>query len=286
MMDGTNTLAAPARSPELNVEEARYMCGDVEPAKSSVLISNSKYLNNPYYRDVFAQACLRRQGGDLPSTYLVPAMIKAMAEVTDRREIQGLIDAEKAQNPAFAAWLASRPDCRYSRDDVRACAPGTLAAAIRGFIEASGLNMEFMYKEDASDDIAFLSKRQMAVHDICHLVTGFNPNIVGEVALQLACIGAISRYFSPALAQHINATNAFSSTSHYTRISLHYHAVMPTLLEGMALGATMGLALKLPLFMYDWGAYLDWRLEDIAADMGIVRGPTTAWDWTDEAATG
>ncbi len=262
------------------------MCGDVEPVAPSVLISNSKFLNNPYYRDAFAQACLRRQGRDVPSTYLVPAMIKAMADVTDRSEVQRLIDEEKIKNPEFATWLAARPDCRYRVEDVKDCAEDTLGAAIRAFLERSGLQMEFMYKEDAVDDIAFIAKRQMAVHDICHLITGFDPNVVGEVALQLACMGAISRYFSPALAQHINATNAFSCIAHTTRITLHYHAVLPTLLEGFKLGSEMGLALQRPLFMFDPEPYLNWKLDAVAADLGAIRGPGAAWAWTDEAATG
>jgi ubiquinone biosynthesis protein Coq4 len=289
-MEGLNATAgrdAPeARSPELNAEEVRYMRGEAELVPPSVMITTSKYLNSPNYRDAFVQACLRRQGHDVPSTYLVPNMIRAMADVTDRAEVQQLIDAEKAKNPEFAGWLAARPDCRYRLDNLRNCADGTLGAAVRAFIERSGLDMEFMYKEPAADDSAFISKRQMAVHDTCHLVTGFNPNIVGEVALQFACIGAISRYFSPALAQHINSTNAYSSVAHYTRISLHYPEVMPTLLEGMHLGTAMGLRLEKPLFMYDWLDFLDRSLEDLASELGIARGPGAAWDWTDAAASG
>jgi hypothetical protein len=76
-----------------NEQETRYMTGGREPVTSSVLISNSKYLNNPLYRDVFAQMALRRQGSDVPTTYLVPTMVRAIREVTNVPEFLALIAA-------------------------------------------------------------------------------------------------------------------------------------------------------------------------------------------------
>lgn len=52
---------------------ARYMQGPTPRVTSSVLISNSKYLNSPYFRDAFMHQALRRHGHDLPATYMVPA---------------------------------------------------------------------------------------------------------------------------------------------------------------------------------------------------------------------
>jgi hypothetical protein len=77
---GKSAAAAP-RPPlgqTLDEAEARYMQGTRAPATSSVLISNSRYLNSPAYRDVFAQSALRRHGHDLPPTYLIPPMIAAI----------------------------------------------------------------------------------------------------------------------------------------------------------------------------------------------------------------
>lgn len=48
------------------VDEAEYLMGTVEPATSSVLTSNSKYLNSPLFRAVYAQMGLKRDGHDLP----------------------------------------------------------------------------------------------------------------------------------------------------------------------------------------------------------------------------
>jgi ubiquinone biosynthesis protein Coq4 len=54
----------------------------------------------------------------------------------------------------------------------------------------------------------------------------------------------------------------------------------------MQQGIAAGLALKKPLFLVDWEDYLDWQLEDIAAHLGIVRGPAEGWAWTTAAMTG
>jgi ubiquinone biosynthesis protein COQ4 len=279
------TEPAASAEPTMSAIEARYMQGEREPATSSVLTSNSKYLNNPYYRDAFVQQCLRRHGPDLPATYMVPLMMRAISEVTDRAEAARLIAEEKVKNPAFGAWIDNRQRSIFRPEEVRDSRPGTLGAAIRDFM-AAGYNMEFIKQREAPSDIDYLRQTRAAFHDIEHLVTGFAANTAGEQALSLCNIATFSRYFTPALAQYLSHANSWVSAGGYMRTSLHYHQVLPTYLEAMQLGIAAGLALKRPLFMESWGDYLDWSLEDIAKHIGFVRGPGDAWAWTTEAASG
>ena len=282
-----NLATDPASSPEptLSAAESRYMQGEREPATSSVLISNSKYLNNPYYRDAFAQQALRRHGHDLPTTYLVPLMVKAISEVTDRAEAVRLIAEEKVKNPEFRAWIDARRRSIFRPDEVRDRREGTLGAAIRAFM-AAGYNMEFITQRESPSDIEYLRQTRAALHDIEHLVTGFGPNTAGEQALALCSIASFASYFTPALAQYLSHANCWVSAGGYMRTSLHYHHVMPTYLEAMQLGIAAGRGLKRPLFLEPWEDYLDWPLEDIAAHLGFVRGPGDAWAWTTEGASG
>jgi hypothetical protein len=75
-MEPTNSTKAAGHSVDpdgpagltLDAAESRYMQGTREPVTSSVLISNSKYLNNPYYREAFAQQALRRHGRRPPTS--------------------------------------------------------------------------------------------------------------------------------------------------------------------------------------------------------------------------
>jgi ubiquinone biosynthesis protein Coq4 len=287
----TNATKNPATDPAGSVEptlsavESRYMQGEREPATSSVLISNSKYLNNPYYRDAFAQQALRRHGPDLPPTYMVPLMVKAISEVTDRAEAVRLIAEEKVKNPEFGAWIDARRRSIFRPDEVRDHRQGTLGAAIRVFM-AAGYNMEFIAQREAPSDVDYLRQTRAALHDIEHLVTGFAPNTAGEAALALCNIAAFARYFTPALAQYLSHANCWVSAGGYMRTSLHYHQVLPTYLEAMQLGIAAGRALKRPLFLESWEDYLDWPLEDIAPHFGFVRGPVDAWAWTNEATSG
>ena len=278
----------PAQKPaSVKAAEDRYMQGDREPATSSVLISNSKYLNNPLYRDAFIQASLRRFGHDLPPTYHIPWMVRAIDEVTDRAEIQRLIDEEKARSPEFAAWLKERRLSRYVAAEMGHYADGTLGAAIRTFIQQPGFEIEFIHKDTVpATDLEYIVKRNSATHDIHHMVTGFGPNTAGEAALAFMNVAANSKFFSPALAQWSTAHNVFVSAAGYKRTALHYHGMMPTYLDAIQRGIAAGLGIKRPLLITQWEDYLDWQLDDIAADLGFARGPDETWHWTTEAGMG
>jgi ubiquinone biosynthesis protein COQ4 len=289
---GSTATAGPAAAaPQslrqaLDAAEARYMQGTRAPATSSVLISNSKYLNSPNYRDAFAQSALRRHGHDLPPTYMIPAMIAAIEEVTDYDEVARLIDAEKKRIPEFGAWVDARRWTSYRPAELLHHAAGTLGAAIRAFLEVSGMNMEFIKAREVVSDIQYIRQRRVVLHDIEHLVTGFGPNSAGEQALALCNIAATARYFTPALAQYFSHATYFVASSGFTRAALHYHGVLPTYFEAMQQGIAVGLALEKPLFLVEWEDYLDRRLEDIAAELGFVRGPAEGWAWTNAATTG
>jgi ubiquinone biosynthesis protein COQ4 len=263
------------------------MQGTQEPTTSSVLISNSKYLNNPYYRDVFAQFALRRHGRDLPETYLIPQMVRAIAEVKDMAEFARLVEEEKAKKPDFAAWLNERRYTVYRPNQLLQYAEGTLGAAIRVFVEDSGMEMQFMMKdEEAESDIEYIVKRRVANHDIEHIVTGFGPYQLGESALAIMSITASANYFTPALAQHISEHSMFVSGTGYYRVSLHYPALLPHELDAMRRGIAAGQALKQALFMVQWEDYLDWKLADICNYLGFERGPAEGWAWSLEASVG
>ena len=276
----------PAIKKGMDAEAARYMQGDAEPATSGVLISNSKYLNNPYYRDVYAQYALRRHSRDLPTTYLIPALGKALGEVTDYADFSRRLQAEKEANQELGAWLAARRYTAYRREDLAGSASGTLGHAIWEFLGISGVEMELDKGIKVTNDIEYISKRRGANHDIEHLVTGFGPNSAGELALALTNITAGASYFTPELAQHINAGITFLSSASLQRNSLHYPAALPVVLDAIRLGIEMGRALKRPLLLVQWEDMLDWQIDDIVSHLGIVRGPAAGWNWTTGATTG
>jgi len=117
-------------------------------------------------------------------------------------------------------------------------------------------------------------------------VTGFGPNSAGEQALAHCNTVSLARFFTPELAQWMSHATYFVAISGLMRASLHYHAVLPTYMEGTQKGIEAGLALRKPLFLMNWEDHLDRTLDDIAADLGFERGPGAAWDWTTTATMG
>ena len=286
-VQGAEAVDVDRRKRTMTDAETRYMQGAAEPVTSSVLTSNSRYLNNPLYREYFAMHALRRNGEDLAPTYVIPLMVRALGEVTDMRDVARDVEAEKARSPEFAEWLSARRYTSYDPSLMQHHRPGTLGAAIRDFLTGSGMEMEFIGKSEAPrNDVEYLAKRRVALHDIEHIATGFGPNAAGEQALSILNVTAAARYFSPPLAQFINAPNVWVSSAGYKRNSLHYPALMPTYLEAMQLGIAAGRALRRPLFLEPWEDYLDVDLLELATRLGIERGPGAAWDWTSAAARG
>jgi ubiquinone biosynthesis protein COQ4 len=270
-----------------DAKASAYMQGGQEPVRSSVLTSNSIYLSSPLYRDAFAHQALRRHGHDLPTTYNVPAMRRAINELTDPAATVELIKQEKARNPEFAAWLDAKTFTNYQTLDLSGYTPGTLGAAIREF-QGQGFDIHLgSTTVPETNDLKYILQRRNAGHDIEHMVTGLGPNTAGEAALALCNVTSTARYFDPEFAHFLSHGLFFVAAGGIMRTALHYHHVLPTYLEGVEQGLRMGRELRKPLMMVKWEDYLDWPLEDIAADIGISeRGPGAEWDWTTEAAMG
>lgn len=226
----------------------------------------------------FAQRSLRRYGHDVPTTYDVPDMLRGIADVTDRDEVQQAIDEEKAVNPAFRAWIEARRVSRYYMDDLCDAAPGTLGHAIAAFMTRSGLDINFLNEDrEIVDDVDYLRMRSGGGHDIQHIVSGFGPDPAGEHALGMMNVTCNSLAFNPALARYASMPMFFITSAGYSRIYLNYPGGLPTILEATELGVRAGRSIRMPLLMVEWESYLDWQLDDVRADLGFEPGPGNAW---------
>ncbi len=269
----------------LSSKEAGYLRGGLEPATSSVLVSSSKYLNNPYYRDAFAQFALRKMGDDLPPTYLIPNMIRALGEVRDDEAFYCLVQEERAKNADFAAWLNRRRLTTYKPAEMRHYPDATLGGRIRDFIEESGMDIQFMQAGlEPRNDIEYIIKRRAAHHDIEHIVTGFGPNALGEVALAVMNNVCILNHITPLLAKYLNEANMFITAAGIFRVSLHTPELLFDLYSAWGLAIAAGGAIRSPLFMVDWEDYLDRTPEEICEELGFRRGPADAWNYSNRVA--
>ena len=267
--------------------EADYLRGGNEPLRSSILTSNSDYLTNPRFRDVYAQMGLKKDGEDLPGAYLIPDVNRAFAEVIDGPRLFALLQEDKARIPEFAEWLDARYTSSFTAESLQGYAPGTLGARMYDFVASSGMSIDFMFLGEAENDYDYLNKRRIQNHDIEHMVTGLDPSPVGEVALIVAHTVMAANYFSEPFASELNRFGMFLTSTGLMRMACHYGSVVPAYLEGIARWRALGEKQKRPLFMVKWEDYLDWTLADIRKEFQFEDGPEDGyWTWTFEASKG
>ena len=271
--------------------DAEYMEGKRKPLEEygSVIMTSSKFLNSAKLRDIYAQEGLRKNGYDVPPTYMVYQAARALGELTDEADIEALVAAEKEIKPDFAAWLDARVLSDFTLDELKGFAPGTLGAMVHDyFASRPGFELNFTNRGlEPTSDCKYLQKQRTLAHDIEHMISGFSPNPVGEYALIACNLKAYYNYFSPDLACELTRMTGFLLSTGLMKANLHYPNVMGEVLTGVQLGTEMGNQLKRPLLVTNWRAYLDWTIPDIRADLNVVNAPPPGtWDWTNEARRG
>jgi ubiquinone biosynthesis protein COQ4 len=266
--------------------EVAYMRGEVEPVAGSVPHSTSPFLNSPLFRDVFTRMSLRRSGDDVAITYDIPDMVRGIADVQDWAANTRHIQAEREKNPEFAAWLDARKTLQFDAEHLASCAPGTLGHAVHEFNTASGMDMFFMRTDAPANDFEYIQKMMVNAHDLSHIVSGFGTSMAGEHGINSMTVASIHKYFSPQVALAIGKAADMTCSTFFANKLYNYPAGVPLMIEAMTLGLTAGQAVKMPLFMVDYDPYLEMQLDDVAADLGFMRGPGAAWDEFDPLLRG
>jgi len=254
--------------------------------ESSVLISNSPYLNHAGLRSLIAQEMLRRNGPDLPNTAFIPEVAQILHQLEDMPKIIGLFEAEKQRLPRFREWLARRQLSDFSPDEVKGCAPGTLGAALYNWMETTGYRLDLFFQEvKVVDDFTYYLRQTSLQHDIEHMVSGFGPNHGGEVALVTANMHARARYFTPELANFFNRIFGYLKSKTIMKDTLYYPEAMAVNLEAEFRGAEQGRNWKYPLMLAPWRDMVDWQIADIREEIGITPIlPAGMWDDTNSLA--
>jgi ubiquinone biosynthesis protein COQ4 len=269
---------------EVSKADYEYFNGAIQKhtTESSVLISSSSYLNNAPLRALIAQEMLRRNGPDLPNTAFIPEVAQILHDLEDMPTIIRLFEEEKARLPEFKAWLDRRMLSDFKIEDVKHCKPGTLGHVIHDFLANSGYNIDYFFQGMKVDsDYTYYLKERTFTHDIEHMVTGFETNHAGEVALLNANMYGYYNYFRPELAAFFNRVSAYLKAKTIMKSSLHYPEGFKIELEAEYIGATQGRNWKMPLMMIPWRDQIDRPLDEIRAEYGITDVlPPGCWSWT------
>lgn len=256
--------------------------------ESSVLISSSVYLNDAPLRALIAQEMLRKNGEDMPNTAYIPEVAAILHQYEDMPRI-GMLFAQEAQRlPEFGAWLNARHLSNFTIDEVKDFAPGTLGSIIYDFLANSGYNMDYFFQGmEITNDIEYYMKERVFTHDIEHMVTGFETNHCGEIALLAANFRAFYEYFTPELAAYFMRIPGYLMSKTVMKGTLHYPEIMAEHFRAEDIGAAQGRSWKKPLLLVPWRNHLDWQLADIREEYGVTNAPPPGyWDWTTAASEG
>jgi ubiquinone biosynthesis protein Coq4 len=283
-------MAGEMGKPDYQEQDRAYMEGAARPLESygSVLMTNSRFLNSAKMRDVYAQEGLRKDGRDVPATYMVHQAAMAIGELTDTAEVERLIAAEKAKNPEFAAWLDKRSLSDFTLEDLKDFAPDTLGGIVHNYLFTNGFDLNHSKRGLVpTTDYTFMQKQRVVSHDIEHIVSGLGPNLIGEHALIACNMKCNYDYFSADLACELVRMSGFLMSTGVMKINLHSPHLMSEYFKAITIGVNMANGMTRPLLVNDWRDYLDWTLEEIREELNIVGAqPAGTWEWTNEASRG
>ena len=208
---------------------------------SSVLISNSAYLNHAPLRALIAQEMLRRNGADMPNTAFIPEVAQIFHELEDVPAIERMIAEEAERLPEFRAWLDRRLLSDLTLEQVKDFAPGTLGAAICDFLTRTGYSLDYFFQGmQVRTDYEYYLKERVLTHDIEHIVTGFETNFCGEMALLEANLRAFCKYFKPELAAVFMRIPNYLKAKSILKSGLHYPQAMVEMQKAQDIGAAQG----------------------------------------------
>jgi ubiquinone biosynthesis protein Coq4 len=249
---------------------------------SSTLISSSPYLNHAPLRTLIAQEMLRRNGPDMPNTAFIPEVAQILHNLEDMPAILRLFEEEKQRLPEFRRWLTEKKQSNFKAEDVKDCAPGTLGAVIYDFLAHSGYNIDHFFQGmKVETDHDFYLKERTFTHDIEHMITGFESNHAGEMALLAANARAFYNYFRPELAAYFNRVGAYLKAKTVMKSGLFYPEAFKIGLDAEDIGAAQGRNWKMPLMLLPYRDMIHRPLAEIRAEYGItpVMEPGV-WNWT------
>lgn len=139
-----------------------------------------EFFTTLWVRIVGVAAALRlvRDPNRLPDVFLLDRAV-ATPDVLDK------ILARISAHPRAKQALEERRRMAPLRLDVLAQLPeGTLGRAVADFMRSRGLEPDAIPRRDADDVASYVRAHLYETHDVWHVVTGFDTDVAGELAVQ------------------------------------------------------------------------------------------------------
>jgi ubiquinone biosynthesis protein Coq4 len=238
------------------------------PTQSSVLVSSSKYLNDPRIRDWVSTHLLRRNGPDVPTPSDSIQLVQILREVQDIDHINDLIAAERLQNPELDAWFAERFVSDFSLEDLKAFGPDTVGGIFYTQLINNALDVNIVPPFTPRNDFEYFQLRAGQTHDLEHILGGGGFDFIGELVPYYMRLTNLFVHMSPELAGELSAFSIFGSTRIITRAVLHYPQTWLITQNAMERGAKVGRDSK-PIYMMKFEDVFAMTLDDAREALGV-----------------
>jgi ubiquinone biosynthesis protein COQ4 len=238
------------------------------PTASSVLVSSSKYLDNPVIRDWVATHTLRRDGPDRVTYSDNYVLNRELARQRDDAWFSERVEAARRRDPALDRWLAERFISKIRADDLKRCAAGSVGSEYLAYITRLGIELNVGFKFDVKTHYDFFAMRHSQNHDFDHIATGGPFTLPTEMVPVWAMLANYFVHLDPEIAGAHHARTMLASTRFMPRAVLHYPASFPMFLESMAHGIRVGLASD-PMYLYRYDDVLEMKPEAARKRLGV-----------------
>lgn len=238
---------------------------------SSVLVSSSKYLNDPRLRDWVATHMLRRSGQDRPSPSDSAILVQMLREIQDLGRIEALFTEELKKNPRLDAWFKEGFSSTFTKEDLGRCPPGSIGRTFFEYLDERGFQVDLVPRFEPKTQFEYWSLRSGQQHDLEHIIGGVGFDYIGELVPYWMRLTNVFKHLSPELAGELMVFSVLGATRIMTRSMLHYPMTWPTCVEAMNHGIRIGKASE-PIWMFKYEDVLHLPLEEARAKLGVRDG--------------
>jgi len=252
-------------------DDLPYLARGAKPVAtdSTVLVSNSDYLNEPRLRDWLATAYLRKSGKDSPTTLDAHKLYGILADIFDVPRIEELFTAERKRWPELDAWFAAGFSSNFTVEELLANPDGSLGHTFGRYLRDNGFEIDIVSRFVPRNQFEYFSLRSGQTHDLEHIVCGGGFDIIGELVPYFARLSNLPRFLDPELVGLINAGQLLGALRLVSRTGLHYQAAFPTALKAMRRGMDVGEQSG-PYWMAKYEDVFHLPIEEARAALGIV----------------
>ncbi|NQV93819.1 MAG: hypothetical protein HQ482_01580 [Sphingomonadales bacterium] len=253
------------------MDDTPYLARGVEllGTDSSILVSSSKYLNDPRLREWVAKIALKKNGADYPPAAEMHALINILGDLRDYDRLEALFTEERKNNPALDRWFEEWYCSEYTIDDLKDCAAGTVGGTYYKAATEGSYEIQIVPNFKPQNQWQYYSLRAGQTHDYEHILTGGGFNYLGELIPYWFRLATIDTHIqNKELAGEMNAMGILGTMRYVVRTVLHYPETWGTALKCIQQGISIGRNSD-PFWMAKMEDFWNMPLEKAREQLGV-----------------